>query len=54
MDENPDWRGLASGELVHIDSGLKVRSRMVVSHPPAIPLELHKLSAKAAASQQGS
>ena len=40
MDSNPDWRMLESGELVHVDPGLRVTSTIAVPHPPAHMLEL--------------
>lgn len=51
MDEDPGWRGLESGELLHIDAGLSVTSRIAVEGPPAHPLSLADLDARAAASQ---
>ncbi len=40
MDSNPDWRMLESGELVHVDPGLRVTSTIAVPDPPAHMLEL--------------
>ncbi len=51
MDEHAGWRPLAPGELVHVDADLRVRSAVVVSEPPAKPLRLEDLDARAAASQ---
>jgi predicted glutamine amidotransferase len=51
MDEHPGWRRLASGELVHVDADLHVRSAVVVEQPPAFPLRLHDLDPRAAGSQ---
>lgn len=53
MDENPGWRPLASGELLHVAPDLTVTRSVVVDHPPAHPLTLADLSASAAASQAG-
>ena len=51
MDEDPGWRNLAPGELLHVDPGLNVSSRIAVEGPPAHPLSLADLDARAAASQ---
>jgi glutamine amidotransferase len=40
MDTNPLWRMLESGELIHVDSELRVSSTIVVAQPPARMLEL--------------
>lgn len=52
MDENPDWRPLGSGELLHVDGTLGLTRRTVVDHPPRHPLSLSTLSPHAAASQR--
>jgi predicted glutamine amidotransferase len=52
MDEDPGWRPLAPGELVHIDRGLRVASRIAISGPPAHQLRLEDLEPAAAASQR--
>jgi glutamine amidotransferase len=51
MDEDPGWRALQPGELVHIDSDLKVTITRPLPEPPLRPLTLADLDAKAAASQ---
>jgi glutamine amidotransferase len=51
MDEDPRWRLLASGELLHVAADLTVTSRIVLSIPPAHPLSLADLRPEAAASQ---
>jgi predicted glutamine amidotransferase len=51
MDEDPGWRGLASGELLHVDAGLRVTGRQVLDAPPAHQLTLADLGLNAAASQ---
>jgi predicted glutamine amidotransferase len=51
MDEDPGWRPLASGELLHVDRELRVSSAIVIDHPPRHPLELADLAPHAAASQ---
>jgi predicted glutamine amidotransferase len=54
MDEDPRWRALRSGELLHVDPQLSVRRRLVLPEPPEHPLGLADLDARAAASQQHS
>jgi predicted glutamine amidotransferase len=51
MDDNPDWRLMASGELLHVGSDLGVDRRVVLDEAPARPLTLADLSPRAAASQ---
>jgi predicted glutamine amidotransferase len=51
MDEDPDWRRLAAGELLHVLPGLDVRSEIVLPQPPAHPLTLEDLEPHAAAAQ---
>jgi len=51
MDENPDWRPLASGQLLHVGPALEVTTTEAVPSPPAHPLSLANLNAHAAASQ---
>jgi glutamine amidotransferase len=51
MDEDPDWRPLASGELLHVDGELRVSSTIAVDHQPRYSLELADLASHAAASQ---
>ena len=52
MDANPGWRNLASGELVHVDSDLRVSSAIALSEPPAHFLSVSELTEQAAVSQQ--
>lgn len=52
MDRDPGWRLLESGELVHVDSELRVSSSVVVSHPPAHLLELTSQEAVAQGEDQ--
>jgi glutamine amidotransferase len=54
MDEDAGWREIEPGELLHVDSSLKVTRRRVLSDPPAHPLTLAELEPKAAASQRAS
>lgn len=51
MDEDPGWRELQSGQLLHVDRGLAVSRCTVVHHPPAHPLTLADLDPRAAKSQ---
>jgi len=51
MDEDPDWRPLQSGELVHVDANLRTTVRRVIDRPPVHQLTLAELDPKAAASQ---
>lgn len=51
MDENPAWRPLASGELLHVDHELQVSSTIALKHPPHHPLTLADLTPHAAQSQ---
>ncbi|GAA2240186.1 class II glutamine amidotransferase [Kitasatospora cystarginea] len=52
MDENPDWRLMASGELLHVGPDLRRTRRIVLPDAPAHPLALGDLRPEAAASQQ--
>ncbi|MFJ4548919.1 class II glutamine amidotransferase [Streptomyces sp. NPDC088817] len=52
MDENPGWRLLEAGELLHVDSGLRTTGRLVLPEPPAHLLTLDELRPDAAASQK--
>lgn len=38
MDEDPGWRALAPGELLHVAPGPEVGSRIVLPDPPAHPV----------------
>jgi glutamine amidotransferase len=51
MDEDPGWRPLASGELIHVDGALRVSSTTAIDHPPRHPLTLADLAPHAATSQ---
>ncbi len=53
MDDDPRWRTLEPGELVHVDHTLRVTSRRILDGPPARPLTLADLGARAQASQTG-
>ncbi len=51
LDDNPDWRLLDSGELLHVGPELQVDCRRVLPDPPTHPLTLEDLRPQAAASQ---
>ncbi|HVN12078.1 MAG TPA: class II glutamine amidotransferase [Kineosporiaceae bacterium] len=51
VDENPGWRLLRSGELLHVTGDLSVQSDLVLDERPAHLLTLADLSPHAAASQ---
>ena len=51
MDEDPGWRALASGELLHVDPDLGVTITKALNRAPAHQLTLADLGGKAAASQ---
>jgi predicted glutamine amidotransferase len=46
MDEDPGWRKLQAGELLHVDAALGTSSAIVLPDPPAHRLELHHGSAR--------
>lgn len=52
MDDNPAWRPLAPGELVHVGPDLAVASTFPFPDTPAYPLTLADLEPTAAASQE--
>ncbi len=51
MDEDPGWRALAPGDLVHVDRQLQTTITKVLPDPPARQLTLSDLTGKAASSQ---
>jgi glutamine amidotransferase len=51
MDEDPGWRALESGELLHVDADLKVTITRPLERPPRHQLTLADLTGKAASSQ---
>ena len=51
MDEDPGWRLLGSGELIHVGPALQVESAIVLDGPPARQLTLADLEPGAAAAQ---
>lgn len=52
MDEDPGWRNLEPGELIHVDPQLSVHSTIALPDPPAHQLDLADLGPRAAASQR--
>ena len=52
MDEDPRWRPLAPGELLHVDAKLRPTRACVLPEPPRHPLALSQLDVRAAASQR--
>jgi predicted glutamine amidotransferase len=51
MDEDPGWRALQSGELVHVAPTLRLRSTIVFYRRPSHQLTLDDLQPRAAAAQ---
>jgi predicted glutamine amidotransferase len=51
MDEDPGWRLLEPGELVHVTATLAVESTIALDGPPAHQLTLDDLQPRAAAAQ---
>jgi predicted glutamine amidotransferase len=51
MDDDPRWRLIEPGELVHVDAGLQISRRLVLPDPPRHQLQLEDLSAAAQAAQ---
>jgi glutamine amidotransferase len=52
MDDNPAWRPMTSGELLHVGPDLRSTSRVILPDRPAHRLTLGDLRPDAAASQQ--
>jgi glutamine amidotransferase len=52
MDDNPDWRPLEPGELLHVGPDLSTTSHLLLPEPPVHRLTLADLRPEAAASQQ--
>ncbi|ORA77655.1 class II glutamine amidotransferase [Mycobacterium malmoense] len=44
MDDDPRWRPLEPGELVHVDAGLQITRGVVLPDPPTHPLRRADLS----------
>ncbi len=51
MTDDPGWRPLGSGELLHVDPDLHITVTKALPEPPAHPLTLGDLDPRAAASQ---
>lgn len=51
MDGEPGWRPLESGELIHVDADLTIRSTPALPDPPAHQLRIEDLRPEAAAAQ---
>lgn len=45
MDDDPNWRLMASGELIHVDAGLTVTAEVAFPSPPARLLRRQDLGA---------
>ena len=53
MDDNPAWRLLEPGELVHVDTDLNITSQLAFPDPPRKLLHHNELSPVAQAAQRG-
>lgn len=53
MDEDPGWRLLSPGELLHVERHLQIHSTIAVEHPPAHQLTLDELGQRAASQNPG-
>ena len=53
MDDDPGWRELGSGQLLHVDPQLQATVTTIVDRPPAHPLTVADLTGRAAGSQAG-
>jgi predicted glutamine amidotransferase len=51
MDEEPGWRALEPGELIHVAPDLKTDSTIALDQPPAHQLTLDDVQPRAAAAQ---
>jgi predicted glutamine amidotransferase len=54
MDDDPRWRLLAPGELVHVDPTLQITSNLALPDPPKYQLRRADLSAEVEAAQHTS
>jgi hypothetical protein len=52
MDEDPHWRLLIPGELLHVAADQRLTSQIALDRIPAHPLTLADLHPRAAASQR--
>jgi len=53
MDDDPAWRLLEPGEMVHVGAGLNITRRLVFPDPPRHQLRRQDLSPTVAAAQHG-
>lgn len=51
LDDEPAWRPMRLGELIHVNPELEVSSRLIIDTPPRQLLKLSDLGGQAAASQ---
>jgi predicted glutamine amidotransferase len=51
MDDDPGWRKVAPGELLHVDEDLTVHSEIAFPGPPAQMIDLHHIDEHARSSQ---
>jgi predicted glutamine amidotransferase len=51
MDDDPGWRALGSGQLLHVDAQLQPTVTTIVDGAPAHPLTVADLTGRAASSQ---
>ena len=51
MDDDPGWREVAPGELLHVDEHLTVHSEIAFPDPPAQMIDLHHMDDHARSSQ---
>lgn len=51
MDDDPGWRAISPGELVHVDEHLAVHSEIAFPEAPAHMIDLHHLDEHARSSQ---
>jgi predicted glutamine amidotransferase len=51
MDDDPRWRLIEPGELVHVDAELQITNDLVLPNPPRRLLRLEELTAAAQAAQ---
>ena len=52
MDDNPNWRSLQPGELLHVDRDLTVTTTIAIDQPPAHQLTLTDLGQGAPSQRQ--
>lgn len=52
MDDDPGWREVSPGELLHVDEDLTVHSEIAFPDPPAQMIDLHHLDEHVRSSQE--